>query len=192
MPTVAIIPVKSFRQGNRRLAGVLTERQRITLGQALAGHVARTAEGAGLMSLFVSDDAEVAEWGARMGFPTIPDPSQGLDGAARAGVEWASASGSPWMVIHSDLPLLTVEDLRCASGAGGDVIAPSADGGTSLIGSSSTVDFSFGPGSFHRHLGRLHDPEVIARTGLLHDVDSPGDLQSALVHPRGGWLRETV
>lgn len=192
MPTVAIIPVKSFHLGNQRLAGVLTERQRINLGRALARHVARTAEDAGLMSLFVSDAADVAEWAAKLGFPTTPDPSQGLDGAARAGVEWAAASGSRWMVIHSDLPLLSVKDLVCVSGAKGDVIAPSADGGTTLIGSSSTVEFSFGPGSFHRHLGRLHEPEVIVRTGLLHDVDSPRDLKSVLAHSRGEWLREVV
>ncbi|MGD2103363.1 MAG: hypothetical protein PVG83_14120 [Acidimicrobiia bacterium] len=192
MPTVGIIPVKSFRFGNQRLASTLAENHRIGLGQALAGHVGETAERAGLLPLFVTGDGEVLEWATSVGFPSVPDPGAGLDTAAAVGVEWAAATGSRWIVIHSDLPLLEVDELRELEGSGPVAIAPSSDGGTSAIAADVPVQFSFGRGSFHRHLSRLVDAKVIASTGLLHDVDTASDLRSVLYHPRGAWLREVV
>jgi 2-phospho-L-lactate guanylyltransferase (CobY/MobA/RfbA family) len=94
-----------------------------------------------------------------------------------------------------DLPLLDVGDvsvLREAVASGRDVIAPSSDGGTSAISSTDAVLFSFGAASFHRHLPRLTDPVIVARVGLLHDLDSGKDLRSALRHPKGHWLRPFV
>ena len=192
MPTVALIPVKSFGLGNRRLSDALTADQRIRLAQALGHHVAATAETAGMIAVFVSDDPDVAGWAAGIGFPTVPDPGTGLDDAADAGVVWALESNSPWVVLHSDLPLLQPPDLALLTKSGGEAIAPSADGGTSAIAARRRVDFSFGPGSFHRHMPRLEEPTVVSTVGLLHDVDSPRDLHSAISHPRGNWLRGSL
>jgi HD superfamily phosphodiesterase len=38
----------------------------------------------------------------------------------------------------------------------------------------------------------MGDVEIVARTGLLHDLDSLGDLQSAMAHPEGQWLRSLI
>ena len=184
--------MKSFGLGNQRLADILTTDQRVRLAKALGQHVASTAEEAGMIPVFVSDDPEVAGWAAGMGFPTVPDPGTGLDAAADAGVAWAMASNSSWMVLHSDLPLLQPGDLTRLTEVGGDAIAPSADGGTSAIAARRRIDFSFGPGSFHRHVPRLVEPRVVSTTGLLHDVDSPTDLRSAITHPRAMWLRDSI
>lgn len=192
MPTVGIVPVKSFRFGNQRLGSALGERQRIALGQALAGHVGETVEQAGLIPLMVTGDSEVAEWATITGFPTVPDPGTGLDAAAAVGAEWAAATGSHWVVLHSDLPLLRVEDLKAITEAGPVVIAPSSDGGTSAIAADRPITFSFGKSSFHRHLARMPDASVVTTTGLLHDVDTADDLRSVLSHRRGVWLRETL
>lgn len=195
MPTVAIIPVKSFRAGKQRLADALPEDVRSALGRAMAGHVAETAAQAGLMPLMVTPDPEVAVWATDLGWPSLPDPGTGLDAAAKAGLVWASESRSNWVVVHADLPLLAGEELmglnECFD-AGEDPIAPSADGGTSVLGSRSPIRFSFGPGSFQRHLAQLHRPRVLASMGLLHDLDSPGDLDSTLTHPRGRWLADLM
>lgn len=188
MPTVGIIPVKSFRFGNQRLAATLGEVQRIALGRALAGHVGEVVEQADLIPLFVTADPEVAEWATSVGFPTIPDPGLGLNGAAETGVEWAASTGSTWVVLHSDLPLLDVLELRRFVASGPAAIAPSSDGGTSAITAGHPIVFSFGPASFHQHLAKLKDPCVVTSTGLLHDVDTVGDLNSVLAHPRGAWL----
>jgi 2-phospho-L-lactate guanylyltransferase len=192
VPTVGIIPVKSFRFGNQRLGSTLGEQQRIALGQALAGHVGETVEQADLIPLVVTGDGEVLEWATAAGFPTVPDPATGLDTAAAVGVEWASATSSPWMVIHSDLPLLRVTDLRALTEVGPVAIAPSSDGGTSAIAADRPIPFSFGRSSFHKHLARLPDATVVATAGLLHDVDTAADLRSVLSHRRGAWLEDVL
>lgn len=192
MPGVVIIPVKSFSLGKRRLAGAVDTQARARLGEALAQHVAATVIEAGQMPLIVTAAPDVAEWATRSGFPSLPDPDDGLDMAAQSGVDWAMESGSYWLVLHSDLPLIEASDIDALTrplDAGRDVIAPSADGGTSAIGSRNRVDFAFGVASFHRHLNSLADPEVIVRRGLLLDVDSPGDLAAASTSERGRWLK---
>lgn len=192
VPTVVIIPVKSFRLGKQRLASALDDAQRSRLGRALATHVAETVEEAGLLAMFVTGDPEVAAWATSSGFPSLPDPGQGLNAAAAAGVEWADRSRSSWIVLHSDLPLLQAEDLGALANTRTDVIAPSSDGGTSAISARSSIKFAFGPASFHKHLPQLRSPTIVARTGLLLDVDSPFDLASALSHPRGRWMRTAL
>lgn len=195
MPTVAIIPVKSFSLGKQRLAGALHPEKRSRLGRALADHVATTAAGADLLPVVVTGDADVAEWATLAGFPSLPEGGPGLDAAATAGVRWATESGSRWIVLHSDLPLLALSELTelgSALSEGRSVVAPSADGGTSAIGSDEQVVFSFGVSSFHRHLGTLGNPVVVTRMGLLLDVDSPADLEAAVSTPRGRWLRDVI
>ena len=164
---------------------------RVALGEAFAVHTADTAAAAGMIPLIVAGDLEVAEWALIRGIPTVDDLGDNLSAAAAAGVEWAKAADCLWLVVHCDLPLLTVGELLELAEtleSFGAVIAPSADGGTSALGGRESVEFAYGPGSFHRHLARIPEAIVIARTGLLHDVDSPNDLISARHHPRGQWL----
>ncbi|HEY6627408.1 MAG TPA: 2-phospho-L-lactate guanylyltransferase [Acidimicrobiia bacterium] len=195
MPTVAILPVKPFRLGKGRLADSLSVEDRVALSEAFAVHTADLAAAAGLIPLIVAGDEEVAEWALMRGIPTVEDPGDDLSAAAAAGVEWAKAAGSLWLVLHSDLPLLELDelaDLNDAMEQSGAVIAPSADGGTSALGGGEPIRFAYGPGSFHRHLVRMPEAAVVARTGLLHDVDSPADLISARNHPRGAWLADVT
>lgn len=191
---VAIVPVKSFTHGKQRLADLLSTEQRQILGQAMVEHVTRVVTEAGLIPVLVTGDVDVATWAARMAIPSVPDPGQGLDAAAHAGVDWASHSKSRWVVLHSDLPLLTRSEVGefWARSDSGDVIAPSADGGTSAISSATSPRFAFGEASFSRHLSRLDDPSIITTVGFLHDVDSPADLISARGHPRGRWLERIL
>ncbi|MGH8913019.1 MAG: DUF2064 domain-containing protein [Acidimicrobiia bacterium] len=191
MPTVAVLPVKSFRLGKGRMAESLSPDARSWLGQSLAERTAELTADAGMLPVLVAGDAEVAGWAIRLGFPSIPDPGRGLDHAAAAGVAWADASGSKWLVLHADLPLLTgdeLEDVDRALADTGWVIAPSADGGTSALGGSGEAAFCYGAGSFRHHLGRFPMARIVSRLGLLHDVDSFDDFESARRHPRGLWL----
>lgn len=192
---MVIIPIKSFRLGKQRLSEVLDDARRETLGRGLARHTAGIVETVGLIPLIVTADRQVAEWATTSGFPSLPDSGAGLTAAARVGMEWARASGSRWIVLHGDLPLLTASDVRAVADpvdAGQPVLAPSSDGGTSAIGAEDEFEFDFGVGSFHRHLNRLPDATVVVRTGLALDVDSPNDLAAAAASPRGGWLREIM
>ncbi len=191
MPIVAILPIKPFRLGKGRLADSLSVDTRVALGAAFALHTADLAAASGMIPLIVAGDQEVAEWALIRGIPTVEDPGVDLSAAAAAGVDWAIAAGSLWLVLHSDLPLLDVGELAVLQQAleqFGAAIAPSSDSGTSALGGSEPFRFTYGPGSFHRHLARMPQAVVVARTGLLHDVDSPADLVSARNHPRGAWL----
>jgi 2-phospho-L-lactate guanylyltransferase len=175
------------------MAGDLAPVARSRLGQSLAERTAAVAVDAGMVPILVAGDAEVAGWALELGFPTIPDPGGGLNDAAAAGARWADAASSTWLVLHTDLPLLTIdelEDISMALSTNGWVIAPSADGGTSALGGSGEATFSYGPGSFHQHLGRFPEARIISALGLLHDVDSFADLVSAWRHPRGAWLEQ--
>lgn len=194
MPTVAIIPVKSFALGKQRLAGALDPGRRAILARGLADHVATTVSDAGVMPLIVTADAQVAEWATRAGFPSAADSGVGLDAAASAGVAWADQSRSEWLVLHADLPLIGADDVTALSQAlhDGPVLAPSSDGGTSAIGTRGPRNFSFGPASFHRHLKMLPEARVVTRPGLLLDIDSESDLEAAMSAPAGGWIRELI
>ena len=175
----------------QRLSGLVDPGRREELGQALAGRVASLVDQAGLTPLIVTADKQVVAWAGGSGFAVATDPGRGLDAACQVGVSWATDNGYRWMVIHADLPLLVAGDLRALTrpmARGADVIAPSADGGTTAISSTGRFSFSYGPASFHRHLSRLTDPEVVTRTGLLHDLDSPNDFLSASRHPAGDWI----
>ena len=173
------------------MAGDLSEDARSRLGQALAERTADLAVEVGLIPVLIAGDAEVADWALLHGLPSLPDPGEGLDRAAEDGVLWADMSASPWIVLHADLPLLTAPELETVESTRMDhgwVIAPSADGGTTALGGSGPALFTYGPGSFRRHLGRFPEAGIVIGTGLLHDVDSYSDLAAARRDSRGAWL----
>src|SRR5665811_1981594 len=64
--------------------------------------------------------------------------------------------------------------------AAGTVLAPSHDGGTSLVGGMlNPFPFRYGPGSFRRHLSAvLGHARVLVRPGLALDLDRPRDLRA--------------
>jgi 2-phospho-L-lactate guanylyltransferase len=109
-----------------------------------------------------------------------------LNAAALAGV---SAVPRPWIIVHADLPALRVEDIAGAARLAEwtTVIAPSRDGGTSLLGSNGDPPpFCYGPGSYRRHLHAVRGQAItLLRPGLALDLDRPWDL--AALH-RLGYL----
>lgn len=185
------IPVKGFGLAKARLAGVLDAAARSALGRRVAGRtvdVARAVVG-GDSVLVVTGDAGVVAWAQAIGVTVIDEGPGGLDGAAAAVV--AAADGQPWAVLHADLPLLTRGDLAAAlavADEAGAAIAPSSDGGTSLIASTGGFPFAYGEGSFQRHLRAIPEAAVVVRPGLALDLDTPADLVAARNHPRSAGV----
>ncbi len=195
MPVAAIVPIRSFEHGKGRLSPDLHPDQRTRLAMGMAQRTVTAAELALLLPVIVTAADEVRTWAVDLGLLVIPETSAGLDSAARVGAAWAASNGMSWAVIHSDLPLVTaadLSDLGALANSGRDVIAPSADGGTTAISSAGAVEFAYGPGSFHRHLSQLDRPAVLARVGTLHDLDSLNDLHAAMDHPEGAWLAQVA
>lgn len=190
MQILAGVPVKSFTTAKNRLAPAIGREARIAVSQELARRTCLLLAEAGVRPLVLAADTEVARWAQDLAVEVIVDQDQYLDHAAGSAV--AAAAGRPWLVIHADLPLLDSDVLSRvipALEAGGTVIAPSRDGGTPLIGASlTTFAFSYGPGSYHRHLRSLAPtrPTVVIDPRVAIDLDDPSDLTA--VRRKVPWL----
>ena len=175
-----LVPVKAFADAKRRLGSALSDSQRQRLVRDMASRV--VAAGAPLPVAVVCDDPEVAEWARAHGALVVWEPGRGLNGAVEAGVEWLAGMGVQRVVVaHGDLPEATgLADLGHFDGV---TLVPDRHGdGTNVI--ELTVDcgfhFSYGPGSFERHLAECRRLElavrVLHRPSLAFDVDWPDDL----------------
>ena len=195
-PPVIGTPIRSLHGANRRLAPHLDGPARRKLATALASRTARTITRAGGRPLIVSSAPEVLEWAAEGGWEVTPEPEGGgLNGAAHAIASWAERRGRPWLILHSDLPCLAEEEVAEAVRtvrSGRRAAAPSYNGGTSALGGRGPYRFSYGPGSFHRHLRTGPPPVTLIRLGFLLDIDTPADLDAARRHPRGRWLNRVL
>ncbi len=179
-----LIPVKAFREAKVRLAPAMSAPERAALAQKMATRVVASA--AGLPVAVVCDDPGVATWARELGALVIWEPGRGLNGAVQEGVARLSAAGASLVIVAaSDLPLAT--DLRWVTRFPGVTIVPDRRGdGTNVIAIPTTAGFvfSYGPGSFARHLdeaGRLGLPVRVVRSSLLGwDVDVPDDLAAVI------------
>ena len=174
------IPIRSFATAKERLSEHLTPPQRRELAIQLADHAAAITSTL-CDVVVVTGDTDVRQWARARSLPTLDDGGS-LDGAGRAVVD--HCGDAAWGVLHADLPALSIADLKAALAGFSDhgcAIAPSWDGGTSLIMSRGSFHFAYGPGSFHRHLGQRPSAAVIIRTGLAFDVDEPEHL---------GWMSD--
>ena len=170
---VVIVPVRSF-DGMSRLSTAMDREARPNLARRLAIATVDAAIAAGAAVMVVSSDTAVLATLVHRGVTFVDDPGTGLDRAAAAGV--GAAGGHPWMVVHADLPLITAGALRIAAArvrGGATVLVPSLDGGTNLVGGRGSFDFSFGPGSFHRHLAAHPGASVLVDPHLTIDLDTP-------------------
>lgn len=175
-----LVPVKAFGEAKLRLAPALSPGERRRLARTMATQVVRSA--AGLPAAVVCDDTEVAQWARSLGALVIWEPGRGLNGAVQEGVRRLGLMGVESVVVAAgDLPLAT--DLRWVTEFDGITLVPDRHrDGTNVIcvpvGAGFT--FSYGPGSFSRHLAeanRLGTPlRVVHSSPLAWDVDLPEDL----------------
>jgi len=187
IPNLVGVPIKPFGVAKRRLGPAVDAATRSRLGRAIAANTLVTIAASGATALVVTGDRGVAAWARAGGWDVLVEPAGvGLDGAAAV---VAAASPRSWAVVHADLPLLGVDDLTAAWDADERVVlAPSRDGGTNLVAGVGPMRFSYGPGSFHRHLAQAPGAAVITRAGLALDLDTPADLVTVLALGAPDWL----
>jgi 2-phospho-L-lactate guanylyltransferase (CobY/MobA/RfbA family) len=115
----------------------------------------------------------------------IWEPGRGLNGAVVDGVEHLRLLGADVVAVaHGDLAApATLARVVSAARAGDVTLVPDiGEDGTNvlIVPTTSGFRFSYGPGSFRRHLDegtRLGLPSTVVRgTPLAVDVDLPGDL----------------
>lgn len=194
---LAALPVKSFDIAKKRLSDLLVSSQRARLGEEMATRTARASISAGAEVAVVTGDEEVARWATRLGLEVIPEPAEGgLNQAAAEALRAARQRGAAWCIVHADLPVIGPDDLRAVFRPvmqDGVVLAPSINGGTNLLaGDVDAFEFSYGMGSFARHLRRAAHlrRRVVIRTGSALDLDTPEDLQRAVRLRDGRWLSD--
>ena len=111
-----------------------------------------------------------AEW--------IQDPGGGQGAAVEAALR--EIGPGPVLVVNSDLPSVTADDLHALYEAipqRGIAIAAARDGTTNALGLSDTALFAplYGPGSAERFRAHAEQVVDVTRAGLRDDVDTPAD-----------------
>ncbi len=178
--TAVLVPVKSFRDAKLRLAPALSPEGRAELARKMADRVVASA--GSLPVAVVCDDREVAGWARSAGALVIWEPGRGLNGAVQDGVRRLAGFGVELVIVAAgDLPL--ARDLTWIGDFPGITIVPDRHGdGSNVIAvpPSAGFSFSYGPGSFARHLHEAKRTEipfrVVRDTPLAWDVDVPDDL----------------
>ncbi len=175
-----LVPIKAFGQAKRRLHQALTGSERSDLARAMAARVIGASHP--LPVAVVCDDIEVADWSRARGALVVWEPGRGLNGAVEAGVEYLRRGGVAQVTVaHADLPRAAA--LSVVGDVGGITLVPDRyRNGTNVIAvpSDAGFRFSYGPGSFARHLAEAIRLGMVARVldrpDLAYDIDEPDDV----------------
>lgn len=175
MIATLVYPIRGL-DGKSRLSEAVDAEERRSLVMSMALRSVEAGREAGLDVMVVTASDVVIGWAHSVGVAVVEDPDEGLDAACRNATE--RLGSRPWIIAHADLPLVTPRALRLVVAAmeRGTVLAPSRDGGTSVIGHSGSFPFAYGPGSFERHLASAPHATVLSVPELAIDLDGAADL----------------
>jgi len=192
MAIAAIVPLRSLRDGKRRLSAVLSSAERTALVQRLfrrTHHALTTAACIDLVCV-VSPDPALLAWAAGVGAWPLLQPDHGLN----AGLEYARRTlleRQDWqalLVMLPDLPLVTAADVTALaelSRPDTAVIAPDRHGsGTNalLLQPADGLSFAFGAHSLQRHIvaaqARGWSIRRYDEPRMAFDLDTADDLQA--------------
>ena len=192
----AVIAVRGGLDAKSRCAEALDgpERARLTAAmlEDMLAAVFRCADVSA--TWVVTPTPELAELADRCGARAVRQKgAHGLNAAFRQAlaVVGDQAPYDPVVLMPGDLPLLEPDDLGAAIRllrTHGVVLAPSLDGGTSLLGvrAGARLTPAFGPDSFRRHAAEARasalSVAVVVAGSLSRDVDRPEDLVHLLLH----------
>jgi 2-phospho-L-lactate guanylyltransferase len=188
----AIVPVKPLRRGKSRLAGVLTEEERLGLNSQLLAH---TVDILGEIPeiehvLVVSRDQAALSLARAHGARTVqekgaPELNVALTRATIVAKRYATRGV---LIIPSDLPMISKEDvyamLEMVKDPPAVVVAPDRKKqGTNalLVCPVGLIEYDYGPNSFERHCRRARESgarlEICELPSLALDMDVPEDLE---------------
>jgi 2-phospho-L-lactate guanylyltransferase len=188
----AVIPVKPFRAGKSRLAGLLGADDRAALNRRLFGRVLTAALGLfkpGHVAVVTSDTLLLPLMRGQ-GLHALEDQGGGLNAALGLATRFAAERGARAIaVLPSDLPIVTTDDIKALVGALGAgarcIIAPDEQeqGTNALALAPPDADFfRFGADSFQAHLeaakARGMKTRILRRPGLARDLDTPDDYRA--------------
>jgi 2-phospho-L-lactate guanylyltransferase len=187
----AIVPVKPLGRGKSRLAGVLTQEERLDLNSQLLTHTVDILQEIPEIEhvLVISRDPSALAMARAHGARTVqengaPELNIALTRATMVAKSYATRGV---LIIPSDLPMITKEDVYAMLERVQDppvvVVAPDRRKvGTNalLVCPVGLIEYDYGPNSFERHCqsaltegARL---EICELPSLALDMDLPEDL----------------
>jgi 2-phospho-L-lactate guanylyltransferase len=188
----AIVPVKPLQRGKSRLAGVLTQEERLDLNRRLLAHTMDTLTAIPDIEhvLVISRDQAALALAREYGARTVQEhgaPQLNI-ALTRATIVAQTYATRGVLIIPADLPLITPEDIQTllAHAADPPVVVISPDRrrqGTNalLVCPAGVIEYAFGPGSFQRHCTRARQAgahlEICELPSLALDMDLPEDLE---------------
>jgi 2-phospho-L-lactate/phosphoenolpyruvate guanylyltransferase len=203
---VAVVPIRSLRDGKTRLDGALLPTVRAALiRRMLLGVIAAINDSLAVDAVgVVSPDPEALDLVSKLGPQVIPvvqsAATPGLNPALERGRAWANERHAAGMlVLFGDLPLLAPADVHHIVRRDAPVvISPDRHGmGTNAIllrsgdeSAAAEFQFLFGPGSYKRHVEEAHRLGLEVATsitpGTAIDLDTPEDLRLLGLEPETG------
>jgi 2-phospho-L-lactate guanylyltransferase len=187
-----VIPVKPLRRSKSKLTNVLSEEDRTNLNFQMYENTLKVLSGIDIQHqvLVVSKDSSVLSLARSFKAKTLQeDGESGLNLALRKAIQVIRAySAQKVLILPADLPFINKEDLEGVMQyeADGPFMLISPDRrmiGTNLlyISPPDLIEFSFGLGSFERHVRQAQSKnatiEVRKFSGSDLDIDSPEDLE---------------
>ena len=194
----AIVPCKRIEAAKRRLGSILSGEERRLLVRAMLRDVLGTLAEAPSVDgvMVVTRDVKVQAVAERAGAYVLGERGEpGQSEAVVQAVHVLEAEGvRSVVVVPSDVPLMTVDDLQAIAarqtGAPAVTIVPSLDErGTNALACSPSrlLQPQFGDDSLERHLraarARGIEPALLRLPGLALDIDHADDLRDFLARP---------
>ena len=206
MPTIAILPIKTFEEAKRRLRHHLSPGERHALAEAMFADVLIALRRATNVTsvIVVSADHVAQQIAAGYGAGVVEDLNRGHNPAATLGVNAALKAGANRvLLVPGDTPALDPAELDALLNRPAPprsvLIVPDRHGtGTNglLLTPPDAMASSFGPDSRKRHQADATaanlEAEVVEVPSLGMDVDTAEDLdalQDRLAHSHGGAAR---
>ena len=174
MTWTALVPIKAPADRKTRLAPYLSPAEREVLTDDMLAHVAEVLRASPSVERAILLSPEPPEDGFD---GWIADEGRGLNAELQAARVQLAVNV---LVLHADLPRLTVEDIETLLAEAGDAIAIAPDRhrtGTNAVAlpADRPFTFAFGESSFAQHSAQPGTC-IVAPIGLLHDVDRIDDL----------------
>ncbi|MDO9085836.1 MAG: 2-phospho-L-lactate guanylyltransferase [Anaerolineaceae bacterium] len=187
-----IVPVKPLRRSKSKLTNVLSEDERAVLNLNMYENTLKALKDISIphQVLVVSKDSSVLSLARSYKTKTLQeDGESGLNLALKKSIQVIKAySAQSVLILPADLPFITKEVIEGVMNYVEEkpfvLISPDRKmNGTNLLFMSppDLIDFSFGPGSFERHVRQAQSQnvhiEVRKFDGVELDIDSPEDLE---------------
>ena len=200
MNTVALIPIKGFRNAKQRLSSLLSCAARELLAEAMFHDIlAQVRAARGLAATFVvTGDGKVASIALTAGAEVIRENAEnGETGAVDfARLELKRVGCEAVLILPGDMPLVRAEDIEAVlAQVPADVaspfalLVPSHDRlGTNalLLAPPDVIGLRFGYDSFNFHLAQVRarglPVRVYENEHIALDIDEPNDLERFLAY----------